>query len=319
MKKVVTIGGGSGHFVLLSGLRDLQGINIEAVVSMVDSGGSTGRLRDELGVLPPGDILKCILALSPNREQARKILHKRFNTDNKLDGHSVGNLLLTILSQYSGSFPDGVKALGETLEIKGTVLPVTTDQATLVAELTDGTMVYGEAAIDVPRGDQREKIKKTFLVPHCGDKIRVHPPVIDAIKNAEYIIIGPGDLYTSILPNFLVDGVREAIKNTKAKLIYVVNIMTKFGETDNFSGEDFVLRLEEVIGKKVDFAVFNATRPKEEILDKYKEQKACLVEMSEGPKWDNRKILKKDMLNTKGDIARHDEEKLAKTISEILK
>ena len=195
----MTIGGGSGQFALLSGLRDLPNIAITAIVSMVDSGGSTGRLRDELGILPPGDILKCILALSPHGENSRTLLQKRFKKDRRLRGHNAGNMLLTMLSRYTGSFPTGVAALAEILDANGTILPVTTDQATLVAELTDGTRIYGERAIDMPRGNQREKIHDVFLVPHHNEAIRVFPPVVDAINDADYIILGPGDLFTSII------------------------------------------------------------------------------------------------------------------------
>ncbi len=135
MKKITTIGGGTGQYVLLFGLRDIEDIEITAVVSMVDSGGSAGRLRDELGVLPPADILKCAVALSPFRDAARKILQTKLGGSGKLSGHNVGNMLLSILSQYAGNFPDGVRALGEILNINGRVLPVTIDRATLVAEL----------------------------------------------------------------------------------------------------------------------------------------------------------------------------------------
>src|SRR6056297_458263 len=244
-KKIVTIGGGSGQYVLLSGLRDLVDFEVTAVVSMVDSGGSTGRLRDELGILPPGDILKCILALSPHRDSVRHLLQKRFRSNPKLAEHSVGNMLLTMLSQYCNDFTQGVKALGEVLDIKGEVLPVTTDKATLVAELTDGSWLYGESAIDVPRGNQREKIKKTFLVPHHSETIQVYPRVLEAIKEADYIILGPGDLYTSIIPNVLVKGVKEELGRAKAELIYLANIMTKFGETENFTAKDFMEKIEE--------------------------------------------------------------------------
>jgi len=316
--KITTIGGGSGQYALLYGLRDIKNINITAIVSMVDSGGSTGRLRDELGVLPPGDILKCILALSLDRDHARRILQKRFKGTNKLSGHSVGNMLLTILSSYAGSFPEGVKALGEVLCVRGNVLPVTTDKATLAAELTDGTHLYGETAIDIPRGDQREKIKKTFLVPHHGQEINVYPPVIKAISEADYVVIGPGDLYTSITPNFLVSGVREAIKKSKAKIIYVVNVMTKFGETDNFKGEDFVLKLEDFINRKVDKVIFNSSCPPKKILEKYKTQKASLVELPEKSFFSKRDIVMKDVLSIAGDIVRHDSKKLAKVIESII-
>ncbi|PIV52193.1 YvcK family protein [Candidatus Falkowbacteria bacterium CG_4_9_14_3_um_filter_36_9] len=318
VKKIVTIGGGTGQFNLLCALRDIIGIKISAVVSMVDSGGSTGRLRDELGVLPPGDILKCILALSADREAARKILQKRFNSNSRLSGHSVGNLLLTILSQYAGNFPEGVKALGEALDIKGNVLPVTIDKATLVAELTDGSFLYGETAIDIPRGGQRERIKTAFLVPHHSDQVKVYPPVQDAIKNADLIIIGPGDLFTSTIPNFLVPGVKEALHNSLAEILFVVNIMTKFGETDNFGVKDFVERIEEFIGKKVNKVLVNSQKPENEVLEKYKEQKAKFIEVDLGAEWAGRKIIAKDLIDLGGEIIRHNPEKLKEAVEEII-
>ena len=247
--KLLTLGGGSGQFALLSGLRDLERVEITAVVSMVDSGGSTGRLRDEFGILPPGDILKCIVALSPHREMARGLLLKRFIEDRRLKGHNAGNLLLTMLSRYTESFPAGVQALAEILDVRGRILPVTVDQATLVAELTDGTRIFGEKAIDVPRGTQREKIRDVFLVPHHSESISVYPPVIDAAWWADYIVIGPGDLFTSIIAGLIVPGVKEAFRKSRAKVLYILNIMTKFGETHKFSGWDFVARLESFLGR----------------------------------------------------------------------
>jgi uncharacterized cofD-like protein len=309
-KKIVTIGGGSGQFVLLSALRDLKKIDITAIVSMVDSGGSTGRLRDEFGVLPPGDILKCALALSPDRESFRKLLQTRFKTKNRLDGHNAGNLLLTFLSQYAGSFPDGVEALAQILNIKGKVLPVTVDKATLVAELTDGSRIYGETAIDLPRGTQREKIKRAFLVPHHCDFIKIYPPVIRAIKQANLLIIGPGDLYTSIIPNLLVPGVKEALRKSRAKLVYVVNLMTKFGETDNFKVSDFVKVIEKTINRKLDFIIANNKKPTPRIINKYKKEKSSLVKCDlAGPK-----VIKTDLMDTEADIIRHNIEKLKEVL-----
>lgn len=313
-KKIVTIGGGSGQYALLSALRDLLNINITAVVSMVDSGGSTGRLRDEFGILPPGDILKCVLALSPEREAARKILQTRFKNHNRLCGHNAGNLLLTILSQHAGSFASGVEALAEVLNCQGKVLPVTIDKATLVAELTDGSQLYGEAAIDVPRGNQRQKIKSAFLVPHHSDVISVYPPVISAIKQADYIIIGPGDLYTSIVPNFLVPGVKEAINKTKAKLIYIVNIMTKFGETDNYKVSNFVQTIEKNIGKPIDFVIINSKQPGLSIINKYKKEKANSVKCD----LIGKRIIKVDLLEVEGGIIRHNIKNLSEIITKIL-
>lgn len=317
--KITTIGGGSGQYALLSGLRDLDEIAINAIVSMVDSGGSTGRLRDELGILPPGDVLKCLLALSPQREIARALFLKRFIKDKRLKGHNSGNMLLTMLSRYTGSFPAGVQALGEILDVRGNILPVTTDRATLVAELTDGTRIYGENAIDMPRGGQLSKIKDVYLVPHHSGCITAYPPVIDAINAADYIIIGPGDLFTSILSNIVVPGVKDAIKATRATIVYVVNIMTKYGETHNYSGVDFIEKLEEGIGRKVQIVIGNRTKPDDAILEGYRKQEAEFVEFVDDQKfWQNRKFYLTDLLDTSGSIVRHDSQKLARLIQEII-
>ncbi|UCF82753.1 MAG: uridine diphosphate-N-acetylglucosamine-binding protein YvcK [Desulfobacteraceae bacterium] len=318
-QKIVTIGGGSGQFALLSGLKHLEEVEITAVVSMVDSGGSTGRLRDELGILPPGDVLKCVLALSPYQEIARNILLKRFVNDRRLLGHNAGNMLLTMLSQYTGSFPSAVQALAEILDVCGTILPVTVDRATLVAELTDGTRIYGQTAIDIPRGTQREKIRDVFLVPHHSDYISVYPPVIEAVHDSDYIIIGPGDLFTSILTNLIVPGVKEAIQNTGASILYCLNIMTKFGETHNFNGRDFVSKLEECINRPVDGIIYNTGKPEKNLLEKYREQKAEFVEINGNDKWlDNRRLYASDILDISGGIVRHNSKKLASLIREIL-
>jgi len=317
--KIATIGGGSGQFALLAGLRSLQGIDITAIVSMVDSGGSTGRLRDELGILPPGDILKCILALSPHRDIVRSLFLKRFKNDRRLMGHNAGNMLLTMLSRYTGSFPAGVNALSEILDTKGTILPVTIDRATLVAELTDGSRIFGEKAIDMPRGTQRERIKNVYLVPHHADSISVYFPVLDAIGHADYIILGPGDLFTSIIPNLVVPQVKEALRDAKAKIIFVVNIMTKFGETDVFAGKDFVKQLEAIIERPFDGIVFNSLKPDDSILRSYQTQKARFVDIDRHDSfWIHRNIIAADILDTSGGIVRHDSQKLAALIDQII-
>ena len=294
--KIVTIGGGSGQFALLSGLRNLEEIEITAVVSMVDSGGSTGRLRDEYGVLPPGDILKCLIALSPYKD-ARHILQKRFRFHDQIKNHNAGNLLLVFLSQYLGNdFVSAVEAFGEMLEIKGQVLPVTINKGTLAAELEDGSFIFSETAIDVVKGERTSKIKKTFLVPHSGE-LKAFPPAIESIVNADYIIVGPGDLYTSITPNFLVEGVKEAVRVSSAKFIQISNIMTKCGETDNFKAQDFNRVLEEYLGRKVDLVILNNKRPDPEVLKSYENEKACLVESDPSYDWDGREIWQEDLLS----------------------
>lgn len=316
--QVVTIGGGSGHFALLSGLREINEIAITAVVSMMDSGGSTGRLRDELGILPPGDVLKCIVALSPHQQFARQILQKRFQKDRRLQGHNAGNMLLTMLSRYTGNFPSGVAALSEIMDARGTILPVTTDQATLVAELTDGTRIFGEQAIDIPRGHQREKIRDVFLVPHHCDAIHVYPPVVEAIAGADFIVIGPGDLFTSIIPNLVVPGVAEALRATGARLLYVLNIMTKYGETHNFQAADFIQRLEAYLGKRLDGVVYNNRPPADAVCGLYRAQKADCVRLDpHDPFWGDRALHAADLLETDGAVVRHDSRKLAALLREI--
>jgi uncharacterized cofD-like protein len=171
MKKIVTIGGGSGQFVLLSAIAELKDIEITSVVSVADSGGSSGELRDRLGVLPPGDILKCLLALSPFKETARQILQTRFSGDNRLKGHNAGNMLLSMFSEYAG-FVEGVEALSEVLKITGRVFPVTTERATLVAELESGRMLFGESTIDLIKDGADSRISRVFLVPHHGKEIQ---------------------------------------------------------------------------------------------------------------------------------------------------
>ncbi len=314
MVPVVTIGGGSGQYVLLSGLRDLADLDITSVVSMVDSGGSTGRLRDELGVLPPGDILKCILALSPDREIMRGLLLKRFQRNERLRGHNAGNMLLSFLSSYTGVFAEGVGALAEIMGTRGTVLPVTTDRATLVAELNNGQHVFGEAAIDVGRKEKDEKIARSYLVPHHGHKVSVYPPVIDAINNAHYIVIGPGDLYTSIIPNLLVPGVAGALCKTPAKLIYVLNIMTKYGETNGFYADDFITILEKHVGRKVDVVVANNRCPSENILKTYDDEQAAVVRVPDPENIHPRILLQGDFLDEAAGLLRHHSDHLAQIL-----
>jgi uncharacterized cofD-like protein len=317
--RIVTIGGGSGQFTLLNGLRPLPELHLTAVVSMVDSGGSTGRLRDELGILPPGDILKCILALSPRADLARSIFLKRFRAHRRLRGHNAGNMLLTMLGQYTGSFPAGIRALCEILDVRGTILPVTVDRATLVAELSDGNRIFGEAAIDLPRGTRREKIRDVYLVPHHHDRIAPYPPVLDAIARADTIIIGPGDLYTSIFPNLIVAEVGQALREAPGTLVYNVNIMNKYAETHQFTAVDFVAAIETRIGRPMDVVVYNTRRPASRILARYRRHQSEFVTLDPlAPFWRPRRLLGADLLSTSGGVVRHDDRKLAALIADLI-
>lgn len=309
--KVVTIGGGSGHYVALSALRDIANIDITAVVSMTDSGGSTGRLRDEYGVLPPGDILKCMIALAGERDFARRMFQKRFEGIERFDGHSAGNLILTFFANHANCFPDAAEAFAQMCDVRGKVLPVTIDRATLVAVLDDGSRIFGESAIDRPnRGLIRGRIVDVFLAPHHNDLPRVYPPVLMAIQEADYIILGPGDLYTSIMPNLKVDGVASALKSAKAKIVYVANIMTKFGETDQYKLIDFIESVERVIERPVDLIIINDRKPSEDFLSRYAQEKAEFVWPILPPRAEHC-IIKRDLLDDQGEVLRHSDEKLA--------
>ena len=318
-QRILTVGGGSGQFTLLSGLRSASSAQITAVVSMVDSGGSSGRLREEYGTLPPCDVLKCILALSPDCDYAEKILLKKFRTNEKLRGHNAGNMLLTMLSRYSGEWPAAIETLSEILNVQGRILPVTLDKATLVAELTDGNQIYGENAIDIPYRKVRSEIRSIFLVPHHKARISAYPPVIEAISDADYIIIGPGDLYTSIMPSLVVPGIKEAIQRAKASIFYVINIMTKFGETQNYSGFDFIQKIEACIERKIDAAIYNTRRPPREILEKYRLHNSEFVRNDPSIGWrQDRTLFASDLLSIEGGKIWHHPDKLAMAASQLI-
>jgi uncharacterized cofD-like protein len=317
--KILTFGGGSGQYTLLSGLRDLKNVEITAIASMADNGGSTGRLRDELGVLPPGDILKCAIALSPLRDVAKKIMLKTLKGDQRMRGHKAGNMLITMLSRYTGSFPAAIRTLAEILEVSGRVLPATTNKATLVAELVDGSRIYGESAIDIPQKSHREPIKDLFLVPHHNGSILAYPPVIESIKDSDVILIGPGDLFTSIIASLIVPGIKEAIQSTTARIFYILNIMTKFGETHNFKGQDFIKKVEIYLGRQVDGIILNNKRPNIRLLKKYFAKKSEFVEIEALEKQiSNRRIYTDDLLDSSDDMVRHNSKKLASLIQAII-
>ena len=225
--KIVAIGGGTGLSMLLKGIKKYTN-NITAVVTVGDDGGSSGRLREEMGVLPPGDIRNCIAVLADDEDLITKLFQYRFKTGEGLEGHSFGNLFLTALCAITGNMVRAVKESSNVLNIRGVVLPATLDDMKLAAEFEDGRIVQGESNIPEAHG----KIKRLFTEPAV---CRALPEVIAAIHDADLIILGPGSLYTSVIPNLLVAGIAEAINESHARKIYVCNIMTQPGETDNYS------------------------------------------------------------------------------------
>lgn len=262
--KIVAIGGGTGLSMLLKGIKRITN-NITAVVTVGDDGGSSGRLREELGVLPPGDIRNCIAALADDEDLVTKLFQYRFKIGEGLKGHSFGNLFLTALCSITGDMVRAVKESSNVLSIRGRVLPSTLDNMKLVAEMEDGRIIHGESSIPEAGG----KIKRLFTEPaECS----ALPEVIAAIKDADLIIMGPGSLYTSVIPNLLIKEISEAVANAKAKKIYVCNIMTQKGETDNYSVASHINALIKHAGHKeiIDAVLVNSTLP-DEISPKYAE------------------------------------------------
>lgn len=254
--KIVVIGGGTGVSTVLSKLKEVA--DVTAVVSMMDSGGSSGKLRDEHGILPPGDVLKCISELLPEDERSRKwrdLLNYRFRKGEGLKGHSLGNLLLAACYDWEGGTAFGIEALSWLLNIEGRVLPVTLNDVDLIAKLSDGSDVISETKIDL-RGENLDlKIEYIYL----SRRAQLYAPVRNAILEADKIVIGPGSLFTSILPNFLVEGLAEALHEAKAPRIYVCNLVTDPSETDGYKASDFIEKVMEhfVEGDKLDYAVIN--------------------------------------------------------------
>lgn len=257
-KRVVVIGGGTGTFVVLRGLKDYP-VTLSAIVTMSDSGGSNRRIRDEFGLLPTSDIRQCLVALSDENGGVgllRKLFMYRFEKGKGIAGMTFGNLFMAALTDIVGNQEEAIRQTGRVLRIKGSVIPVTLTETNLIAQYEDGTTVKEEHLIDEPTHDGRLRIEKAFLHPAATP----NPMALDTIKKADLVIIGPGDLYTSILPNLLVSGVNSAIFKSKGKIVYVLNLMTKFGQTYNFKATDHVKVLESTIGRSLDYVVVN-TQP----------------------------------------------------------
>jgi uncharacterized cofD-like protein len=306
---VVAIGGGTGLSTLLRGLK-LRPIGITAIVTVADDGGSTGRIRKEFDIPAPGDIRNCITALADNESLVSRLFEYRFDKEgSELTGHSFGNLFITALSQVTGSFEQAVIESARVLAIRGRVLPSTLENVTLCAELVDGSTVRGESTI----GHDKPPIKRVYLTP---DHPSGYEPALGAIVNADLIVLGPGSLYTSVLPNLMVEGVIEAIRWSRGTVVYVCNVATQPGETDHFSAKDHIDSIVDCLGPGVlAYAVVNnnrasvgAIKPEwhvDAVLDDGLEKLAREVT-----------IVARDVVNDKNPL-RHDPEKLAAVLIEI--
>jgi uncharacterized cofD-like protein len=260
-------GGGTGLPSLLGGLKSNPWLHLNAVVTMFDSGGSSGQLRDELGVLPPGDVLKCALALARNEGEARRVLLARLPTleqHDRLAGHTGGNLLLSMMEQYSGDFLAAVDALRALLGCRGKVWPVSVEPASLGAEYGDGARSLGEVEVDA-RQLRGHQVRRLWLEP----PVAIHPGVAEAIRGFEAVIIGPGSFFTSIMPPLLVRGVKEALADVRGPIILIANLLTEGRGMRGFTAADAARWVAEAIERPVDVVIANTGRPGEESLRRY--------------------------------------------------
>lgn len=316
-KKVVVIGGGTGNFVVLRGLKKYS-LDLTAIVSMADDGGSTGILRDELGVLPPGDVRQCLVALSNSSRLMRSLMNYRFENGG-LGGHSFGNLLLSALEKVTGSFEKAVEEAGKILYINGKVIPVTMNQVRLKMVLNNRQVLEGEKEVYLSHEIERG-YKTMYLEPYP----KVNPRVIEEIDSADLVVIGPGGLHTSLIPNLLVEGVSEAICRSDAKKIFVLNLMNRKGQTTGYKTSHYLNELVRFLGKDVfDHILINTEKPSKELIDVYAEE-GDLVEND----LDDERIIgahmlgavahmpKKDLL--KRNLIRHDSKKLAQELMKIV-
>jgi uncharacterized cofD-like protein len=317
--RIVALGGGTGLSMVLRGLKEYVASSkkdqvgrpisdLAAIVTVTDDGGSSGRLRREYRVLPPGDIRNCMVALSKDEHLLGKLFQYRFPAGRGLAGHSFGNLFLTALTNVTGDFPEAVRVSARVLAIRGRIFPSTAQNVTLEAELEDGKTVHGETNIS----RSRKSIREVRLVPR---RVRPLPEVLEAIASADLILVGPGSLYTSIIPNLLIQKVAQAIKRSRAMCVYIANLMTQPGETQHYSVADHIRAIYEHTGKDLfDFVVINRSRVPLSLLRRYRAQSAEPVDPS-FVKLDRMKLryVTGDLLNHRG-VVRHDQRRLARLL-----
>lgn len=305
--KIVLIGGGTGLGTILRGLKEITP-HLTAIVTVADDGGSSGRLRRDFGILPPGDIRNCLVAMADIEPLMEKLFQYRFTGSSNLAGHNFGNLFLTAMTEITGDFEVAIKESSKVLAVRGQVLPATTEHVVLKAELTDGRIITGES--EIPKA--RASIKRVFLEP-AGCK-----PVteaVTAIKEADIIILGPGSLYTSVIPNLLVADIAEAVRGSKAVKVYVCNAMTQAGETDNYSASQHLKAIIDHAGPGlVDIALVNTETISPEILKRYAEEGAKPVRVDLDAITNMGITPLASQIITKTNYIRHDASKLARII-----
>lgn len=299
MKNVVVIGGGTGLSTLLRGLK-LFPMNITAIVTVADDGASSGRLRKEFDIPAVGDLRNVLVSLSEVEPLVEDLLQYRFNTYSDLDKHAFGNLMLAAMYNITGSLTKSLEALSKIFNIKGKVLPITEDKAILVAHTTDGKTIEGESKI-TKAGKHIKKIE-------YKNRVRVTPEVLEAVQNADLVIVGIGSLYTSVIPNLLPREMKKALMNTKAKKMYICNIMSEHGETDDYNVSDCVKQVNKYVGKNfIDVVLANKKKVPDEILELYKSEKAAQIMLDKDEvKKMGVELISADLLKIVNNQARHD-------------
>lgn len=309
--KIVVIGGGTGLSVMLKGLKKFTD-QLTAVVTVSDDGGSSGRLRAELGVLPPGDIRNCLVAMAETETLMDEIFQHRFKNGSVIAGHNLGNLLMVAMTEITGDFVSAIKEVSRVLAVRGKVIPATLEHVNLGARMSDGVTVKGETAIR----NYEQKIEKVFLIPEICLPV---PASIEAIMEADAIVLGPGSLYTSIIPNLLVKGVSAAIAASPAVKIYVSNIMTEQGETDNFSALDHLQVIMNYVEEPIiDYVVLNTGKIDDLRLERYREEQAVPVADSYQQISNMGIKVRAEDLVSNTEVAWHDTDKLAQVIINII-
>lgn len=322
MTKVTVLGGGTGTFVVLSSLKK-HNLDIGVIVTMMDSGGSTGRLRDQLGVLPPGDLRQCLVALSEAPELWRKLFLYRFENGD-LKGHNFGNIFLSALEKVSSNYNDVLESASYVLHTKGKVIPITFEKTHLCVEYESGHKIKGEGNIDEDN-PERSRVVRVYLEPEVSS----NPEATDRLKESDYIIIGPGDLYTSIAPVLITKGIQDVIKNGQAKIIYNLNLMTKSGQTTDYTAKDHVEDITKLIGKQPDYVIVNNGAIPDDIMKWYSEHNEKVVINDLHTNGFPGTIIEEDLIDRhqfskpSGDvltrsILRHDSEKLTNILMKIM-
>ncbi|MDE5414109.1 gluconeogenesis factor YvcK family protein [Alkalihalobacterium chitinilyticum] len=310
-KKVVVIGGGTGLSVLLRGLKTFP-VDITAIVTVADDGGSSGRLRKELHIPPPGDVRNVLVALAEVEPLVEQLFQHRFQNGDGLSGHSLGNLLLAGMTSLTGDFARGISELSKVLNVRGKVYPAANQSIVLHAKMTDGTIVTGESKIP----QVGKQIKQVYVTPANVSPLKES---IEAIQQADSIVIGPGSLYTSVLPNLLVPGITEEVKKAAAKKIYICNVMTQPGETDRYRASDHVKAIVDHCGNRLlDYIVVNQQLIPQDIISRYAEEGAEPVEFDQMQlKSYGIRIVNESFLQYKDKLIRHDANKVAQMILQL--